>query len=201
MESKQYCCLFCDKEYSSYMGLWKHKEKKHKKIEPEKNIKQIVTPNNKICKYCNKEFSDYRNRWRHETQYCKLNNTQNNTNLEINNSGTGSQNKSANVNSTFNDNSNNTNIQNQTINITINEIGKEDVSDLSQDEMELVINNGLGCLITLIELLNFNKDRPQNHSFCTNNINNKFASKINTETNEIDVETKKIYLIKLYILD
>lgn len=185
MESKQYSCLMCDKEYSSYMGLWKHKEKRHK---PSEILNKVVTPQNRICKYCDKEFSDYRNRWRHETKYCKLNNTLNNTN-DINNSG--SNNKSANVNSTFNDNSQNTNIQNQTINITINEIGKEDIYDLSQDEIELVINDGLNCLITLIELLNFNKERPQNHSFCTNNLNNKYASKLNTETNEIEVDTKK----------
>ena len=65
MDEKIFICLTCEKEYSSYMGLWKHKKTKHNEIEK----KEI---NNKVCKYCDKEFSDRRNRWRHENTICKL---------------------------------------------------------------------------------------------------------------------------------
>ena len=64
MDDKQYVCLLCEKEYNSYIGLWKHKKNKHNEIK-KKNI------NNKQCKYCDKEFSDRRNRWRHENTICK----------------------------------------------------------------------------------------------------------------------------------
>ncbi len=29
MDEKLYICLICEKEYNSYMGLWKHKKIKH----------------------------------------------------------------------------------------------------------------------------------------------------------------------------
>ena len=65
INSNIYSCLLCKKEYNSYMGAWKHKNKKHNDIEK----KEI---NNKVCKYCDKEFSDRQSRWRHENTICKL---------------------------------------------------------------------------------------------------------------------------------
>jgi hypothetical protein len=203
MEEKIYICLTCEKEYNSYMGLWKHKKNKHK----EKIIK-----NSKECKYCNKLFSDRSNRWRHENSICKLkninekienkdlpniNNSNNNdSTVNSNNTNTYSNNNESIVNShnlTSNDNSNiiQNNIKNQTINnITINNIGSEDINILTQEEIEEIINNGFNCVIKLIELINFNKQHPQNHSFCTTNLNNKYTSVINTESNEIDKKRK-----------
>ena len=189
MDEKIYICLICNKEYNSYMGLWKHKKTKHdenkKIIKKEIEEKEI---NNKICKYCNKEFSDRSNKWRHENTICKL--KFENTNIvnnikKINNSTIG---KMSNDNSTFNDNS--TNIQNQNINITINQLGCEDISILNQDNIEEIINQGLNCVLKLIELINFNKDHPQNHSFCSTSLNNKYASVLNIETNEIEKKRK-----------
>ena len=185
MDEKLFICLICEKEYNSYMGLWKHKKTKHNQTEEiEKK-----TINNNTCKYCNKEFSDRSNKWRHEKTICKLklensNNVVNNI-KEINNSTIG---KMSNDNSTFNDNS--TNIQNQTINITINKLGCEDISILTQDNIEEIINNGLDCALKLIQLINFNKEHPQNHSFCTTSLNNKYASVLNTDTNEIEKQRK-----------
>ena len=185
MDEKYFTCLICDKEYSSYMGLWKHKKIKHnQKEEIIKPIEKPIEINNKTCQYCNKEFSDRSNRWRHEKTICKLKNTTNINNIkEINNSTIG---KMSNDNSTFNDNS--TNIQN--LNITINKLGCEDISILSQDDIEEIINNGLSCAIKLIELINFNNEHPQNHSFCTTNLNNKYTSVLNIETNEIEKKLK-----------
>ncbi len=33
MDEKLYICLICEKEYNSYMGLWKHKKIKHNENE------------------------------------------------------------------------------------------------------------------------------------------------------------------------
>ena len=51
-DEKLYVCLLCDKHYSSYMGLWKHKKSKHNEnIITENKIKNNIT-----CKYCKKHF-------------------------------------------------------------------------------------------------------------------------------------------------
>ncbi len=136
-----------------------------------------------------------KSRWRHETNVCKLkpppidanitnidNKTINNNNILSNNT----NNLTANDNSTLVQN----NIQNQTIHLTINKLGCEDISILSQEEIEEIINNGLNCVIKLIEFINFNEKNPQNHSFCTTNLNNKYASVLNTEKNEIEKHRK-----------
>ncbi len=186
MDEKIFTCLICEKDYSSYMGLWKHKKIKHNQKE---DVIKPIEINSKTCKYCKKEFSDRSNRWRHENKICKLK-LENNSHIEnniknINNSTIG---KMSNDNSTFNDNS--TNIKNQNINITINKLGCEDISILSQDNIEEIINNGLDCAIKLIQLINFNKEHPENHSFCTTSLNNKYASVLNTDTNEIEKQRK-----------
>lgn len=193
---KTFICLLCEKEYNSYMGLWKHKKTKH--IENDK--KEI---NNKTCKYCNKEFSDRRNRWRHENTICKLK-FENANNSSINNTNNLTANNNSNSNivqnniqnqtniQTQNNNSNivQNNIQNQNINITINQLGCEDINILNQENIEEIINQGLDCIIKLIELINFNKDHPQNHSFCSTSLNNKYASVLNIKTNEIEKQRK-----------
>ncbi len=40
----------------------------------------------------------------------------------------------------------------------------------------------LNCIISLISLLNFNQEIPENHTFCTTALNDKYISTINTET-------------------
>jgi hypothetical protein len=177
-------CDLCDKLFETRAGMWKHKKTKH--------TEEIIKIDNNICKYCNKSFSSRSSRWRHETTICKIKQeNENNTNINTinsNNINNSTIQKLANNNSTFNDNSNN--IQNQTINITINQLGCEDISLLTQDETEEIINNGLDCVIKLIEFINFNKEHPQNHSFCTTSLNNKYTSVLNPETNEIEKKLK-----------
>jgi hypothetical protein len=45
-------------------------------------------------------------------------------------------------------------------------------------------------LIKLIEFVNFNNNNPQNHTFCTTSLNNKYVSTLNTETKEIEKHRK-----------
>ena len=190
MESeKTYTCLECKKEYNSYMGLWKHKKTKHSESNIETDQESDIIITNSTCRYCKKIFYNSKNRWRHEKYNCKLNlqlylqiektnNIQNNTTTNIQ-----TQNNIQNNNSV-------TNIQNNTINITFNKLGNEDISVLTQDEIEEIINNGLDSAIKLIEFINFNNDHPQNHTFCTTSLNNKYASVLNTEKNIIEKHRK-----------
>jgi hypothetical protein len=190
MDEKLFVCLICNKEYNSYMGLWKHKKTKHDEnkntIKKEIEKKEI---NNKNCKYCNKEFSDRSNRWRHENTICKLK-FENTNNSTINNTNNLTANNNSNSNIVQNNIQTQNNIQNQNIHITINQLGCEDISILNQDNIEEIINQGLDCIIKLIELINFNKDHPQNHSFCSTSLNNKYASVLNIKTNEIEKKRK-----------
>ena len=178
-----YKCNLCNSEFKSKSGIWKHCNNKHKIAIVEKHI----------CKYCEKELSNRHSRWRHETQTCKMKpdieeslsiipseQTINNTTIQTQNN---------NITNIQNNNSV-TNIQNNTINITFNKLGNEDISVLTQDEIEEIINNGLDSAIKLIEFINFNNDHPQNHTFCTTSLNNKYASVLNTEKNIIEKHRK-----------
>jgi hypothetical protein len=190
MDEKIFICLICNKEYNSYMGLWKHKKTKHD--ENKKIIKKEIEKkkiNNKTCKYCNKEFSDRRNRWRHENTICKLK-FENINNSSINNTNNLTNSNLVQNNIQTQNIQTQNNIQNQNINITINQLGCEDISILNQDNIETIINEGLNCVLKMIELINFNKDHPQNHSFCSTSLNNKYTNVLNTETNEIEKKRK-----------
>jgi hypothetical protein len=179
-ELKKYNCKFCDKEYETYMGLWKHIKNKHK------NTTELLKENkiieiNQICKSCKKTFSHSKNRWRHEKFNCKVNKLNNSEITNITN----------NIQTQNNITNNITNIQNNnTINISFNALGCEDVSILTQEQIEEVINKGLGNIIKLVEFLNFNEKHPQNHTYCTTNLNTKYLSALNTETNEIEKKNK-----------
>ncbi len=201
---KIYTCLLCEKEYNSYMGLWRHKKNKHKNNqlteeiinkdnenenednEKENNIEMEHNIKSNVCKFCNKEFLNYKNKWRHEKKNCKEKKHNENKNenkiIQINNNQTiGTQNI---INNNININNNNI------VNITFNKLGCEDISILNQDEIEEIINNGLNSIIKLIEFINFNKEHPQNHTFCTTSLNNKYVSTLNTDTLEVEKQRK-----------
>jgi len=168
-------CVICDLNFKTRAGLWKHNNNKH----------NIEIENKNQCRYCNKELSDRFSRWKHETRTCKKN-----TNIIKNITNNNTTNNITNNNITNNNIQNNINIQNNTFNITFNALGHEDVSILTQEQIEEVINKGLGNIIKLVEFLNFSENHPQNHTYCTTNLNNKYLSALNTETNEIEKKNK-----------
>jgi len=70
MDKKQYNCPSCNKVYSSYHNMWRHKKEKHGEIITNDIILDNYKINN-ICGLCNKILSDRKSRWRHETKTCK----------------------------------------------------------------------------------------------------------------------------------
>jgi hypothetical protein len=164
-------CNLCKLEFKTRSGLWKHNNNKHKEIINEKHL----------CKYCNKELCDRHSRWKHENKVCKKN-----TNILKENNTIHIQNNIQTQNNIHTQN----NITNNIINITFNKLGHEDINILTQEEIEEIINSGLNSIIKLIELINFNKEHPQNHTFCTTSLNNKYVTTLNTETNEIEKQRK-----------
>jgi hypothetical protein len=196
---KIYSCLLCKKDYTSYMGFWKHNKSKHPQKNTQDKIEKVIdkpieiqVENSQTCKYCGKEFYNYKNCWRHEKYNCKIN--KNNKIIQSKNNQIIENQNNIQTQIIENQNIQNNNIQNNNItnniNITFNKIGCEDISILNQDEIEEIVDNGLNCVIKLIELMNFNKEYPQNHTFCTTSLNNKYVSTLNTETNEIEKQRK-----------
>ncbi len=177
-------CTICDNEYNSYFSMWRHRKTKHTDLEIEKNDTEII-PNNFTCKHCNKELANKHSLLRHESTSCKKNPEliKNITNINVN------ENNNSNINV----------IQNQTnITINFNSLGDENVLDLTEKQKEEIINDGIDGIITLIKHLNFNKDIPQNHLFCTTNINNKYVNALNLENNKIEKYRKFDFFEKVF---
>jgi hypothetical protein len=143
------------------------------------------------CKTCNRLFNDRSNRWKHE-KICKnkkgkilelekkINNLEDKIkNTTINNTT---------INNTINNNNNGT-----INNITINTFGKEDLYRLDTNEIKKLIKNN-NYLVDIIGLLNFNKNLPENHSFCNTSLEGNYVSVLNAESNKIQkINKNKFY--------
>ena len=179
--NKIYDCEICKIQYKSYMGLWRHNKKYHH----EKNI------DNKIkfsCKYCNKKLSCKQSCWKHE-QKCKLSKP---VTLEEQIKYLSEEIKVMKENT---NNSHNTNNSNNTTNIKyiINAPSNSSIEHISYKMQKDILDKGLNSLVYLIELVNFNKTVPENHSFCVTSINDTYATMIDEKTNKV-IKTNKIDL-------
>lgn len=183
-------CKSCDKTYSSYQSLWNHNKIYHNK----ENELSIINK----CNYCEKQFAFRQGKWKHE-QYCEFNKDKNietkieKLKLEIKKLETIKQTPTIVPTVKINGNSNNLNNVNNNYTIIINKTGTEDIKQLSYEEAVTIFNNDISSVIKLIELVNFNEDRPENHSFCTPNLNGPYLSNYDTETNKINKERKKYF--------
>ena len=176
-----YFCSLCNKNYKSYTGLWLHNKKTEtnnketNNKESDNNKTEIET--NKIfpCRYCNSNYKFKQSRWKHE-QVCKNETISLKKQIEILTKKVDDLSKTRQT-VTINNNTNNT--------IIINGIGKEDISFLSLEDKQNIMKAGLNSIFKLIEKLNFNTNKPENHNFCVTSINDKHASVINPDNNKI----------------
>ena len=192
---KSYICKKCSKNYSSYQSLWIHNKKFHKPVENNNiqlqtqkktnntisNIPVVIENKNNICKYCNKTFSHRNSRWRHEKK-CKVKKEE-----ELRKE---SEAKTVNITN----NTNNGTINN---NITINNFGDETVDKLTRKQIKNLANMNLNAYVHIIELLNFNKDLPENHSFCVTSLEGDYVSYFNPKTKQIEKLNKKDFMDKV----
>ena len=83
-----------------------------------------------------------------------------------------------------NNNSNNNNtINDNRKQIIINYTpGTEPLDHLSVKEQKQIMDKGLNSLLNLIKSTNFDKDKPEYHSYCVTALNDKHASMIDTNT-------------------
>ena len=174
--SKNYRCKYCNKSYNIQQSRWKHEQSCNNKINLlEENIK--LKQENELLKKNN--------------QLVPLNNTNNSHNNtkninNINNGTSNINNGTSNVNNTVNNNNNT---------VTINKIGTEPIVFKAKD-IKMIANDGMNGPITCARQLNFNKNKPQNHSYCITSLDGEYCKAINHETQQPEIVPKKMLLIK-----
>jgi hypothetical protein len=174
-----YRCKVCNNEYKTYQTLWVHNKIKHPIFINDSNHERNHERNHKYkCSKCDKYFIHRQNRWRHE-QTCNkiiqpINNKQiiNNINNQqiINNHGT----------------INNDNRKIINLKLIIKGVGTENIKDIPiKDVQKILLNISSGrSILDYVKAAYFNKELPENHSFCCTNIKSKYLKTINPETNK-----------------
>jgi hypothetical protein len=184
-----YSCEKCNLKFKTYNGFWKHNKNKHN----DQTSNTDVSYKHK-CSYCTNTYKHKQSKWAHE-RICKESNPPinlitlqkelNDVKSELDRV----KNKPATI-------INNNNINKGTINRGpvynfLTKPGEENINMLSEVEIEYIMEQEMNCLITLVELVNFNEKHPENHSFCNTALNDKYISTMNTETMTIEKQRKK----------
>lgn len=166
-----------------------------------------------VCKSCNKVLSNSQSRWRHE-KTCKIKKISENENtmlkqkidnlekkiekLEysiVKSAPSNNTNNAHSHNKTINNNKNLGTVNNaKVINNNINIVAPgNEKNDLTKEEIISIFERQLTSVIRYIELTNFNKNRPMNHSFCVTNRDGKHMLKYNVDNKSIVSDKKKYF--------
>ena len=205
--NKKYNCEQCNKIYKSRVGLWKHNQTYHNIVDLNKNNQEIeINVDTDIkeynCIHCNKKYTNKFSKYKHQIK-CKINNNNQlekiklEFNDEINKLKSELEiikNKPASVTHIKNINNINKGIINNNKGPVYNFLskpGEENLSILTEKEIESILEQEMNCLVYMVELLNFNEKLPENHSFCTTALNDKYISTLNTETLMVEKKRKK----------
>ena len=207
----EHYCKKCNKVYSSYQSLWIHNKKYHSYDSNQKVTNESSQSNPKVtnessqsnlkCKYCSKIFKFKQGKWRHE-QKCenkddiKKNNEIKFELVEIKNKIIKLENKKHNKitnNIKVNGNIFNGNKMDVGPKIIINKTGSENINQITYDEVSTIFDNEISSVVKLIELVNFNENKPENHSFCSTALESPYLSFYNTDTNTVNKERKRYF--------
>ena len=180
-------CDLCNLFYKTHNGLWKHNLKFHKPPV------DISNPDNNTKKYecikCKKQYEHKNSKYRHQKKCIEKAQDIEKIKSDLDK-----------IKKQLNKKSNKkiiNNINNGVINNTINKFGSENVLELNEQEINTIFDKEIECIITFVELLNFNERLPSNHTFCTTSLESKFLSTYNTDTNTIEKDRKKYFFDKL----
>ena len=211
----EYICNNCNKQYSSYQSLWIHNKKYHSDIIVNSNSKvtQLYNKSNPItniestennvnnysCKYCSKKFKYKQGKWKHE-QKCFVKNDNDIIKQELveikNELKQIKENKKNNKitnNIKVNGNIFNGNKMDVGPKIIINKTGNEKIDQITYNEVSTIFDNEISSVVKLIELVNFNENKPENHSFCSTALESPYLSFYNTDTNTVNKERKRYF--------
>ena len=185
-----FICDICNMTYKTRNGLYKHNKNYHSKKPEENNI-----INKYICNYCNKQLNSRQSKWMHEQKCKEINNKPLEERIqELSNKIKKLESKPNNTTNNSNNNNSNNNSNNTTnIQYVINSPAMSSIDHLTFETQQEILDKGLNSLMYLIELINFNKLVPENHSYCITAINDKHASVIDEKTNKV-IKTNKFDL-------
>jgi uncharacterized C2H2 Zn-finger protein len=144
-----YQCINCDKYYSTKYSLERHVNHFCKGVvlnDPNKLKEIILELKNELIEEKNKN---------------KVSNMQSTGNVEIN----GNNNTATNT----------TNSNNITNNILINAYGKEDISHITDNDYKTLFTKCNSLIPMLIEMIHYNKDKPENTNVYISNIKSPHA--------------------------
>jgi len=170
---KKYQCELCNISYKCNSGLWRHNQKLHN-INKEPKLK---------CINCDKECNSRQSLYYHK-KVCKINDNLV-TKEEFQKLKELIEIKSSNT--IINNTTNNDNRKQIIINYTP---GTEPIDHLSIKQQKEIMDKGLNSLLNLIKSTNFDKEKPEYHSYCVTALNDKHASIIDTNTQTI-IKTEK----------
>ncbi len=184
----EFKCSQCENVYKTKNGLQKHIRTIHPIVNNVKQEKQHT------CKFCYRNFRTRQTKWSHE-QKCK---TINQIPLaeEVKNLKAEIKELKAKPSSIINNTTNNTT---NNIQIVMKQPGTESIEHLTTEKQRDIMQKGLNSLTYLIEKTNFNKNVPENHTYCVTALNDKHASVINSETNTITKIDKNTLFDKVLI--
>jgi hypothetical protein len=178
---KTYICPSCTLQFKSYSGFFKHKKSKH----PEGKQSQ---PKGHYCKFCNANYKSRQTKWSHEQKCKTLYKTPIDEKIKELTDEIATL-KSRPQNIINNNTTNNTN----NIQYIIKAPGTESINHLTFEKQKEIMQKGLNSLTYLIELTNFNKELPENHTYCITSLTGSHASVIDDKTNRV-IKADKIDL-------
>ena len=191
-----FSCAICTKNYKSYQSFWNHNKINHpdEHIQISKKVKEFT------CIKCNKKFTRKSYLQNHMETTCKKKDVIDKTTMlekELNEL----KNKFCILESkTINPSINNSSINNGTVNniIYINKPGNENLLELNKKEVTEIFDKDLTSVLTFVEKLNFNERLPENHSFCTTNLEGAYLSVFDSENSKIKKDRKKYFFEELF---
>ena len=178
---EKHVCIYCKKTFSKKYGLNRHQQTRCKNIEAVKKAEEEISRidseinNNNLKEKMQIYMTTHNKKDLEKMNIENLNkvvSTNNNTNNVQNN-----------INNNITNNSNNTKINNSnnTINnnqITIVELGRENLSDFfTPEQQKQILQKRYGCLDYLVESVHFNDKYKQFQNVVITNMNNGFAYK------------------------
>ncbi len=210
----EHLCKVCNKTYSSYQSLWIHNKKYHKPNNPQKSssrpqkssshpldssLNESENKKKLTCDICKNIFSRIDNLKRHQIKCDKNKFEKYDQELEtLKNKVKELENKKTNTKSTTNikvngnlfNSGNKMDIGNKFV---INKTGTENIDQITYNEVSTIFDNEISSVIKLIELVNFNENKPENHSFCSTALESPYLSFYNTDTNSVNKERKRYF--------
>jgi len=177
-DNNKYECDICHNQFNYKSELTKHINKKKsciiKKNEPNNDMMINILK----CEICNKEFTTIKSLNRHKKNYCnqlekidknELINLVKNLKKEIN------EKDKLIINNIMTNNTIGNTLNNIQNNITINAYGKEDISHITEKDYKNLFTKCNSLIPTLIELIHFNEDKPENTNVYISNIKSPYA--------------------------